>query len=377
MNKSFHYLSIIKHIKDGISSGFYLPGAKIPSQSELVKMFNVSKAPVIKALDVLIGEELLYSVKGKGVFVQDKKSFDDKNENGFNEIALLIPFFSDYYRDFVYSMEESFTLKGYSLRLYISEYKTEREKTLLENISTDPKVKGFLISPEAKKEKMAEFYPEILKSISKPFLAVNRRIPNTDFDFVEYDYLSGASLLGAHLAETGCRKIFFWGTHDDNYAWEDRFKGLKQGFCKYGGESKIEIFPANFSPAAIKVFAKALKELEPDAVVCSMDPYAVSIMDVLSALGLSVPEDISLAAFDNRDCSRLTTPQLTTVGFDCALAGRIASTKIIDKIEDADFKKINMLMEPRLYKRSSCKENFEADGLLHQANVYEKDNVLF
>src|SRR5581483_766832 len=51
----------------------------------------------------------------------------------------------------------------------------------------------------------------------------------------------------------------------------------------------------------------------PTAVVCFNDKVAVGVLEAAAARGLRVPEDLSVAGFDDIDVSRATTPRLTTV----------------------------------------------------------------
>ncbi len=51
----------------------------------------------------------------------------------------------------------------------------------------------------------------------------------------------------------------------------------------------------------------------PTAVFCASDAIAYGCMEALANFGIRVPEDVSVAGFDDSLISRMTTPPLTTV----------------------------------------------------------------
>jgi GntR family transcriptional regulator len=65
------FRQIEEYVLQGIESGDIKPGDRIPSQYELARMSQASRATVQKALDRLIVEEILYYQPGKGIYVTD------------------------------------------------------------------------------------------------------------------------------------------------------------------------------------------------------------------------------------------------------------------------------------------------------------------
>jgi LacI family transcriptional regulator len=51
----------------------------------------------------------------------------------------------------------------------------------------------------------------------------------------------------------------------------------------------------------------------PDAVFCANDLMAIGALDALREAGLSVPDDVAVAGFDDVDAATIVTPPLTTV----------------------------------------------------------------
>ena len=73
---------------------------------------------------------------------------------------------------------------------------------------------------------------------------------------------------------------------------------------------------------------------KPTAIIISDDYVALSVYSLAKELGLSIPEDISVAGFDGIELSQVLNPRLTTVKQDTTKIGTLAAQKIISLIED-------------------------------------------
>lgn len=75
------YIQIKNQIKDMILKGMLAKGSKLPSTREVSKVLNVSRNSIVSAYEELEAEGILYSVKGKGTFVNDN---DISNSSKWN-----------------------------------------------------------------------------------------------------------------------------------------------------------------------------------------------------------------------------------------------------------------------------------------------------
>lgn len=77
----------IKHaLRERILDGTYPPHHQLPSESELMAAFNVSRITVRQALSDLQGDGLIFRIHGKGSFVSKPKAFQDLGRlQGFGE----------------------------------------------------------------------------------------------------------------------------------------------------------------------------------------------------------------------------------------------------------------------------------------------------
>ena len=80
------YVQIKEVLKQRITDGDYKPYERLASESELMKLFGVSRITVRQALRDLHAEGLIFSVQGKGSFVSKPKAVQDvQHLQGFGE----------------------------------------------------------------------------------------------------------------------------------------------------------------------------------------------------------------------------------------------------------------------------------------------------
>ena len=63
------YETIVNVLRERIQNGIYPTDSLLPNQLELVDEFNVSRATIKKAINILAMEGLIYSQRGSGTRV--------------------------------------------------------------------------------------------------------------------------------------------------------------------------------------------------------------------------------------------------------------------------------------------------------------------
>lgn len=83
------YHQLQELLKEKIKGEHWKEGSKVPSERELMEIYQVSRATVSKALSELIGEGLIYRKQGVGTFVSKSKIVQDLiGELSFNKQAV-------------------------------------------------------------------------------------------------------------------------------------------------------------------------------------------------------------------------------------------------------------------------------------------------
>lgn len=74
LNKSLPlYKKIANKIKEDITSADYSAGDMIPTEAKLAQDYQVSRVTVRRAIQLLVEENLLYSIQGSGTYVKNDK----------------------------------------------------------------------------------------------------------------------------------------------------------------------------------------------------------------------------------------------------------------------------------------------------------------
>ena len=80
------YAQIKNVLRSRVLDGTYQPHEQLPSESEMMASFNVSRITVRQALGDLQNEGLIFRIHGKGTFVSKPKAFQDLGRlQGFGE----------------------------------------------------------------------------------------------------------------------------------------------------------------------------------------------------------------------------------------------------------------------------------------------------
>lgn len=66
----FPYLQLARQIREGIASGQYGPGSKLPAIAEIVAQTGLDTMTVRRSMRVLADEGLIEIVPGRGTFVR-------------------------------------------------------------------------------------------------------------------------------------------------------------------------------------------------------------------------------------------------------------------------------------------------------------------
>ncbi|WP_297389798.1 GntR family transcriptional regulator [Acidiferrobacter sp.] len=83
------YIQLKERIRSDILNGTYTTHAQMPSESEMVQMFNVSRTTVRQALRDLQTEGLIFKIPGKGSFVTRPKAVQELvSLQGFGEAMI-------------------------------------------------------------------------------------------------------------------------------------------------------------------------------------------------------------------------------------------------------------------------------------------------
>ncbi len=145
--------------------------------------------------------------------------------------------------------------------------------------------------------------------------------------------------IGGHLAELGHRRIAWVGGPKSSIDSLDRMRGLKEQLEQTGITLRAEdvSFAASYEPEAGQRaaldFLKRPAGQRPSAVVLGNDAMAISFMRELLRAGVKIPDDVSVAGFDNVGEAERFWPGLTTVAQPMQTLGAAACKALLERVE--------------------------------------------
>ncbi|WP_211335768.1 LacI family DNA-binding transcriptional regulator [Lentzea flaviverrucosa] len=258
---------------------------------------------------------------------------------------------TDYFGLIVSSIAE--TLKLHGLRLLLDAGESGQQSDALKVLPREAGVDAaiLILPPEEGDELVA------LSESGFPFVVVDPRTPPPpDIAAVSAAHSSGARAVADHLIGLGHRDIAVIAGPEEWLAGDARLAGHRAALAKAG----VLLTPDRLrhveaTTAHGKRAAAELLDLEPrpTAIVCFNDKVAVGTLQAARERGLRVPEDLSVAGFDDIDLAEATDPGLTTVRQPLQEMGRIAVTQLMRVLDGHQPEALHIELATTLVVRGS------------------------
>jgi len=233
---------------------------------------------------------------------------------------------------------------GYTLLLVDTEENPDRERPLLEALSR--RVDGIIMF-----SRMLESEMDWVMELGKPLVYFGR-LSRLQIPWVISDDHRGAYMLARHLVSLGHKRIGYL-RFPRSRRDEERLAGVRA--CLAAHDMELTVYEGGAPTAAEgeRVCSSILLGGEhPDALICYNDLMALGFMKAAQALGFKLPEQLSVAAFDNIEYGQYTSPALTTVDLQSERMGVAAMEKLIAAIDGKSAPAATMI-EPQLILRGS------------------------
>lgn len=139
--------------------------------------------------------------------------------------------------------------------------------------------------------------------------------------------------LTSYLMKKGHTQIGFVGTVGATTSITDRYLGYLRAMIEQGLTPEKRWNIPDRSEAG-KATDLNLPDKLPTAFVCNCDETAFRLVKALNARGLKVPEDVSIASFDNDIYAEFCEPKLTTVAVNIEEIGKVAARRMVKYMEN-------------------------------------------
>lgn len=342
------YYQIGEKIRSEIDGGALPPGAKLPTEEELAKLYAVSRNTIRGCLDKLAKEGYVKSVKGKGTFVAGVPG-------RHKLICVLISNFNIKSHMFAQALVSSILETAHEVDAFAQVCDLDHLPALLDAVKAGRQtIDGFVAV------RCLHNRPELLKLIDQAGIPVVIEGDSSiaDHSFVEIDNVKGMEKIVSHLLGLGHRSFGVCGSpmHDSIHFKVRNDATRRSLHAALGPEADISSF--NFSGSQINgVYEEAAQMLRrpklPTAFVCLGDSIALGLERRALDMGFSVPEDFSITGFDDWHACEIVRPALTTVRQDYYQMGRLATEKLFGMIGDYKNRTLRVMVDPELVIRES------------------------
>ncbi len=296
------YLQVAETIRQDLVNGRYAD--RLPTEAELVDVFQVSLTTVKKALSVLVEEGRIERISGKGTFPVKGAPAQPRGSSVDGIVGFLIPVLPDEFaRRLVLGVAEALAAHDSFLLLGMTGSGPEREAEMIRSFR-DKGVRGLIICPIE-----GELYNEEilrLKLDRFPFVLVDRWLTGIDTPYVVCDSRSLVRSAVEHLAHLGHRRMAMvsmsrpvpWSTQSLAERIEE-FDGMVKdlGFDP-GGEAVWVVDENEPVDRKVEVVMDRIRASGVTALVGSTTFDTQLICQAVGRLGLRIPRDLSIISYD-------------------------------------------------------------------------------
>jgi DNA-binding LacI/PurR family transcriptional regulator len=328
MRNEFLYKHVYEGIRDKIIGGKLSKDSKLPSEKEFCAEYEVSAITVKKAMDLLVDEELVRRVPGKGTYVTRNsiREMDIQREEGVKEneryenpekelkakkrkmIGIVLEHVaSPFGLDMLYQLDCEAERAGYKLCIRFSYGNREKETDEIEHLLA-LNVEGLVIMPCHG----FHYNTAILKLIVEdfPVILIDKRMNGIPISTVSTDGKNAVKFLVNHLYERGCRKIGLItmeasGTTSLIDRREGFFCGLDELKLSVIEECVLKYDHVNFIDKKAEqvdvdmicqYFEKTKGRL--DGVICTEYGMMPSVVKAARSLGINIGSDLKICCID-------------------------------------------------------------------------------
>ncbi len=330
------YETVKQTLRNEIIDGKYKINEKLPTESELMKRFDVSRYTIRRAVGDLENEHYIYRIQGGGMFVQDwQRDWTDDEKNKI--IGVISTHMADYiFPSIISGIDNVVADQGYSIIVGNTLNTHSRERQTILNM-LDLKIAGLIIEPteSAMPNPNLDLYRQI-QDYKIPTILFHSKYPGFDFPTLLTNDLEAERELINYLFDLGHTNILGVFQINDQQG-VDRMNGMIQAYQERQiptTKSNVIMYQSNdsFKNIIDKIDLTLKGNQSISAIACYNDELAIRIISHLEKNNINVPNDISVVGFDNYDMAKVIVPGLTTANHPKRKLGEDAGKMILEMI---------------------------------------------
>jgi len=320
--KVTRHTKIYEILRNRILAGAYGVDKKLPSEQELTKEFAVSRITVMRALNDLSHDGLIWRKQGAGSFV---KSPDGEKCC----LGLMIPGLGITTGESVFTFVQNQIIRnasqlGWQVLMGDLELPSQADasgrspvevaRRLIAHGASAVAFVPFGITSRGvayNHNVLAEF-----RSAKIPVVLMGGDLVDypdrSDYDVIGLDDAHAGFLLGQHLLKSGCRNLAFVGMKTRLPAGALRFGGVQKAVERVPGSVCRELILQR-DGSDEKAIPAAVRKAKCDGIIGENDEVAVRAMRYLLDAGMKIGKKLKVGGFDDAPIAGLSPVPLTSV----------------------------------------------------------------
>ena len=361
------YLEIARQLREELVGGRYGAEGRMPSESQLVRRYKVSRPTVARALRVLSDEGFVERRAGSGTYAKAGEAGTARPASA-RLFALLTPDLgnTEIFQLIGGEIASLARVHNYSLVWGGSAQPRPDPDLSLRHAEElchhfiDRRVSGVFFAPYelvSEKEEANRKLAEMLREAGVPVVLLDRDVTpfpsRSDFDLVSLDNVAAGYLAAEHLLKLGCRRIYFVARPRSAPTVDARIAGMHEALRRW----RIEPAPnwIQIGDMDDRKFTRSLATApRPDAFICANDHTAALLLRALQQANLRVPQQVRVVGFDDVKFATLVSPPLTTIQQPCRELALTAFRAMLDRQAEPTLPARHITIRPRLIIRDSC-----------------------
>lgn len=265
-------------------------------------------------------------------------------------LALVLPDITNsFWTTIARGAEDEAWSRGYGVFICNTDNDAEKEEAYIQRL-LQRRVEGVMIVPTPIPS--SELQLERLRTHGIRFVVIHRPLVGTTANVVRTDGESAARRLTAHLLQAGRTRVAFAGLAAIDPSMQERLRGYQDALQEYGiafDESIVCLADRHPEENGFEIVTRLLKGSgPPDAILLANSRLALGGLRAIEQAGLSIPDDIMVAAFHDIRAMDPYAAKLITAVQPAYRMGQLATQQLLEMPKSHDGPVKEIILEPTI-----------------------------
>lgn len=332
---------------------------------ELAQLLGVSELTVRRDIAALAAQNLLTKVHGGATLPTDLAPAAQARRRSSAAprftIGMVVPSLDYYWPPIVSGARSAAAALGVHIQLRGSTYDWNEDRRQISRLIEAQQVQGLLLAPNLEGEDVGEMI-QWIGDLPVPVILVERHPPRWtptkyQLEWVRSDHSLGAEIAVRHLHDHGHRNIgLLLSKGSPTSAHLAHGWGLACADLGIPAGMVLRESVRMDEPGHREIVAQILEqcaEAGTTALIIHSDPDAMAVAQYCVELGMSIPEDLAIIAYDD-EVAGLAEPAMTAVRPPKSMVGRTAVELMVARLVEGKRRPTQrVLLTPELVIRDS------------------------